>query len=130
MKTVRAYHHPPALQAVPGPTFRPHVFIGLWCQCGARHHQSAHYYVTCRRDNGDVALLAGPYSEHHEALAILPRVTALAYESGDPHAPWYSYGTMAYQPTVIRPGVLNTKLNALTPEPVRRPRHRARGGTT
>ena len=51
------------------------------------------YYVTAIRDNGDVAFLAGPFTNDHQAaLDALPATKSKAMDL-DPRAPWYSYGT-------------------------------------
>ena len=88
------------------------IFAGLNCHCGERHTQGAAYYVSCRRDDGRHALLAGPYAEHHQALDVLDRVNRLAQDSGDPRACWYSYGTLAVLAGSRPDGVLNAALAA------------------
>lgn len=94
------------------------IFAGLNCHCGERHTQGAAYYVSCRRDDRRHALLAGPYPEHSDALAVLNRVNRLAQDSGDPRACWYSYGTLAVLAGKRPDGVLNVKLaeSLLLPE--------------
>ena len=124
--TVTAYHHHPPAARAPGPSFMPHVFAGLWCRCGATHHQAASYYASVVRDDGACRLLLGPFPEHHEALAVVPRARALGEEL-DPQAVWYRFGTMAMQPGYTKPGILTDRVAALDaePAPVSRPRRRA-----
>lgn len=55
--------------------------------------QPGRYYVTVRNDAGAVRFLLGPYATHLEALENERRGYTLAMNSGDPHAPWYRYGT-------------------------------------
>ena len=97
---------PPA----PIPTWTPLPFNGLRCHCGERHYQSGRYYVTVRRDDGDSRALAGPFAEHDEALAWVDRATRAAYDSGDPRAHWYSYGTAVLKWGYDKPGILNDRL--------------------
>lgn len=89
------------------------IFQGLNCRCGkVTHYQGAAYYVSCRRDDGKHALLAGPYPEHSDALARLNRVNRLAQDSGDPMACWYAYGTLAVLAGKRPEGKLNGALIA------------------
>ena len=98
--------------APPAPikTWTPLPFNGLRCHCGERHYQSGRYYVTVRRDDGDSRALAGPFAEHDEALAWVDRATRAAYDSGDPRAHWYSYGTAVLKWGYDKPGILNDRL--------------------
>ena len=66
------------------------------------------YYADCV-DAGKVALLAGPFRTHQEALDILDRATDLAMDYGDPKAVFYAYGTCK-MPNGKRLGLLNEKL--------------------
>jgi hypothetical protein len=87
---------------------RPHVFVGLWCDCGARHYQRASYYASVTNGN-DCILAAGPYPEHGDALAAVEpvrRVVAKLY-SNAPDYPWYGYGTLAMPAGYVMPGKLN-----------------------
>ncbi len=90
---------------------RPHVFRGLWCPCGARHHQGARYYVSVA-DGPDVVLALGPFQEHQEALARVDDVRRRALEAWNPNgrADWYGYGTTAMLPTYTTPAKLNAEL--------------------
>jgi hypothetical protein len=55
--------------------------------------QPGFYYVTCRRDDGRSARVAGPYIDNHAgALADVARVKTIA-EEHDARAIWYSWGT-------------------------------------
>lgn len=65
------------------------------CECGEINcpGDGGHYYVTARNDDGRYVALLGPFETHAEALANVQRGTRLAYDSGDPRAPWYAYGT-------------------------------------
>jgi hypothetical protein len=89
----------------------PWVFEGLNCHCGERHSQGVGYYVSVRNDRGEARLLAGPYAEHHQALAALPRAKDLACEY-DARGHWYSYGTCAvHAPRAERQaGIFNGRL--------------------
>jgi hypothetical protein len=50
------------------------------------------YYVSCRREDGHVSLVSGPYVSHADALAMRRQVNDMA-EKHDPKAVWYSWGT-------------------------------------
>lgn len=108
-RVVTAYHHFPPAPMVPRPGFRPKIFEGLWCHCGETHDQGARYFASARDDEGRVALLAGPYREHYEALDVLPRARALASDM-DPRGPWYFYGTCRMPSTSTAIGKLNDLL--------------------
>lgn len=65
------------------------------CVCGEIRCPGAHgdYWVTVRNNHGDYRFLAGPYKTHVAALAKLREAKKRAWDSGDPRAPWYAYGT-------------------------------------
>lgn len=95
--------------------WRPHVFRGLWCRCGAVHHQEASYYVSVWENPGSytpgrVALALGPFQEHFEALAKVETVRLEVEARWNPNgrAHWYGYGTTAMRPGYREPGKLNT----------------------
>lgn len=76
------------------------------------------YYVTARRENGDAVLLAGPFRDDHAAaLAMVPRASRAAIDSGDPRAPWYAYGTARTDRSYVRNGILNDRLG-IAPDPL------------
>ena len=94
--------------------FRPHVFRGLWCRCGALHHQEAAYYVSVWENPdscalGRVVLALGPFQEHDEALAHVETVRREVEAHWNPNgrAHWYGYGTTAMRPGYAVPGKLN-----------------------
>lgn len=91
---------------------RPHVFKGLWCQCGQGKHRQNHSYYVSVLDGTSMVLAAGPYQEHGEALAQVDRVNELVRTKyrGDPREPWYAYGTVAMPPNYPRIGKLNAEL--------------------
>lgn len=66
------------------------------------------YYVDAA-DAGKVALLAGPFQTHQQALDIYEQARELALNYGDPRAWFYSYGTCK-MPDGKRLGLLNSKL--------------------
>jgi len=65
------------------------------------------YYVNCA-DAGRVALLAGPFITHQEAIDLLDKVRDLAHEV-DGRAWFYAYGTCKTE-NGKRIGLLNQKL--------------------
>lgn len=75
------------------------------CQCGARHEPGANYYVSVV-DGGKTVLLSGPYSTHAECLGALPTAKNKA-EQVDPESHFYSFGTIAVNANVNRPGILD-----------------------
>jgi hypothetical protein len=78
------------------------------CDCPERHHDGATYYASVISGTR-VGLLAGPFADHAEALAILPRAKEAA-EGVDPRAFWYAFGTLARLDGYDKPGVLNDLL--------------------
>jgi len=90
----------------------PHVFRGLWCKCGARHHQEGSYYVTVV-DGSRVVFALGPFQEHGEALARVDEVNRVVQEQWNPdgRATFYAFGTacVGYGGTKT-PGKLNAAL--------------------
>ena len=69
------------------------------------------YYVSCRRDNGDAVMLAGPFRDDHaKAVSLVWAATNAAMNCGDPRAPWYSYGTCRAAYDYDKPGILNDKV--------------------
>lgn len=82
--------------------------------CTETHHPNGHYYASVfdRRSNdgnGRVALLAGPFPTHYQALDILPAAKAEA-ERVDPRATWYAFGTLCMKDGYNKPGSLNDRL--------------------
>ena len=65
------------------------------------------FYVDCV-EGEKVAMLAGPYATHAEALAALPAVKIVAQQV-DARAHWYAFGTCR-TPNGWREGVLNHTL--------------------
>ena len=56
--------------------------------------KSGFYYVSVRKENGDMRLLSGPYvNDHAAALADVDTYKAKAMDA-DPRAAWYFFGTM------------------------------------
>ena len=92
---------------------QPHVFRGLWCRCGAQHHQEAGYYVSVE-DGGRHILALGPYQEHGQALALVDTVRREVLEKWDAggKAHWYGYGTAVVKHGPFRPGKLNATLGS------------------
>lgn len=87
------------------------------CTCGETHHDGANYYVSVVRDtakgpHSDYRLLAGPFTDHAEALAWVDRARelALARYNPDGRAHWYAYGTVAMAAGYTKPGMLNDQL--------------------
>jgi hypothetical protein len=69
------------------------------------------YYVSARRDDGRYALLVGPFRDDHaKALSLVDKATDAAWNSGDPRAPWYFYGTCRTEYDCDKPGILNDKV--------------------
>lgn len=82
--------------------------------CTETHHPNGHYYASVfdRRSNagdGRIALLAGPFPTHGQALDILPAAKAEA-ERIDPRATWYAFGTLCMKDGYKKPGILNDRL--------------------
>jgi hypothetical protein len=76
----------------------------LTCGCVGGHRSDERFYTSARRDDGRTVALTGPYETHDEALAALPAARQMAWDSGDPKAPWYAYGTFsAMDGAVVRP---------------------------
>jgi len=70
------------------------------------------YYVTMIRNPGPtqrVALLAGPFIKHDDALALVDRARNIACEV-DPLSHWDAFGTSGIESDNHRPGTLNGKL--------------------
>jgi hypothetical protein len=69
--------------------------------------EPGNYYVSVRRDDGDMRALVGPYRDNHAgALAMVKRASYEA-EKVDPKAVWYAFGTIRTDYTYDRPGILN-----------------------
>lgn len=66
------------------------------------------FYVTMIRSPKLVALLAGPFAEHSEALAMVDRARDMACKL-DQWAWFYRFGTSRMEPA-LRQGVLNDQL--------------------
>jgi hypothetical protein len=94
--------HPATINAKP-PTFIPST--------GWRAQPC--YYVSCI-DGDRFSLLAGPFSEHESALALVQRATTLAWDL-DPKGPWYAYGTVKMIDGRYI-GKLNDHLDVLIPD--------------
>jgi hypothetical protein len=68
---------------------------------------TGNYYVSVRRDDGQIRLLRGPLrNDHAAALAAVSDASSQA-ERLDPKAIWYSYGTMRMAETYAEPGILD-----------------------
>lgn len=87
------------------------------CICGETHQDGANYYVSVVRDtakgpNSDYRLLAGPFTDHADALAMVDRARELALAKYNPEgrAYWYGYGTVAMAEDYRKPGILNEQL--------------------
>lgn len=78
------------------------------CACGGRHPRNANYYVTAL-DCDRVAVLAGPFKTHPEALALVDMAEHLAIQM-DRKAWFYSYGTAAFESDFRKRGKLNKHL--------------------
>jgi hypothetical protein len=65
----------------------------LSCGCVGGHRSDERFYTSARRDDGRTVALAGPYATHDDALAALSGDKQRVWDSGDPKAPWYAYGT-------------------------------------
>lgn len=88
-----------------------HAKIAAECSCGGEHTEGANYYVSMvDADNHKrVALLAGPFTNHADALGLVRRATDEAVRCNQ----WYhfnAFGTMAMAPTYTVPGKLNARL--------------------
>jgi hypothetical protein len=96
---------------------RPHIFRGLWCQCGDRHYQNAGYYVSVD-DDGRKLLALGPFQEHDEALASVDDVRREVNANWSPggRAAWYGYGTAVVKYGPFKLGKLNDVLNFPKPD--------------
>ncbi len=101
---------------------RQHVFRGLWCPCGAVHHQEAAYYVSVWENPGSwnpgwVVLALGPFQEHDAALAAVETVRreVEAHWNLDGRAHWYGFGTTAMRPGYAVPGKLNAVIEERQP---------------
>lgn len=76
----------------------------LPCGCAGGHRSDERFYTSARRKDGCTIALTGPYATHDEALAALPDARRRAWDSGDPKAPWYTYGTFgAVTGAIVRP---------------------------
>ena len=75
------------------------------------------FYVSMIREAGTkaqrVALLAGPFDTHDEALALVDRATNLAFEV-DPWSGFDAFGTVRMKDEYRKPGVLNARLGIAT----------------
>lgn len=80
----------------------------MLCSCGAEHPEGARYYVSVV-DAGRVGLLAGPFDDHADALALVDSARALAV-SLNPWAHFYAFGTVARRDDYRKPGLLNGQL--------------------
>ena len=92
----------------------PHVFQGLHCSCPERHHQGAGYYVSVE-DGGRHVLVAGPYPEHGDALAMVETVKRVVLDKWNPggRAHFYGYGTASIlQGHPMPAGKLNREVGA------------------
>jgi hypothetical protein len=65
------------------------------------------FYVSIRRGKR-TGLLAGPFTTHDEALALVDKASSLARDV-DPWADFDAFGTMSIE-NYDKPGVLNTRL--------------------
>jgi hypothetical protein len=65
------------------------------------------YYVSVRRDDGDIRLLRGPFHNDHTGALAAVRSASTAAERLDPKAVWYSYGTVRMAETFSEPGILD-----------------------
>lgn len=64
------------------------------------------YYVSCKRDDGRMALLLGPFDNHTTAISFR-YFAELAMEEVDLQAFWYAYGTVRMADDYAKPGKLN-----------------------
>ena len=68
---------------------------------------TGNYYVSVRRDDGQIRLLRGPLrNDHAAALAAVSDASSQAERLG-PKAVWYSYGTVRIAEPYAEPGILD-----------------------
>lgn len=93
-------------------TGKPSIYRGLWCTCGARHHQEGSYYVTVV-NGSSVVFALGPFQEHGQALARVEDVNREVQAKWNPdgRAHFYGFGTacVGYDRVKV-PGKLNATL--------------------
>lgn len=63
----------------------------MTCRCGREHPESGYFFVTAKYGQG-VAILAGPYETHEEALDALPKAKSLSLDA-IAEAAFASFGT-------------------------------------
>lgn len=94
------------------------VVKGAACPCGKKSHPAGEVFYVTAIDGKRVAVLAGPYFLHENALGMVERASREA-EKIDPKAVFYEYGTTGFKDSEIyepalRPGVLNLVLRLPT----------------
>ena len=73
--------------------------------------QPGNYYVSAIRSDGAYVCLVGPFRDDHAgALGLVDAAIRAAYASGDPQAPWYTYGTLRTAYSHDKPGILNSEV--------------------
>ncbi|KKK65616.1 hypothetical protein LCGC14_2972370 [marine sediment metagenome] len=84
------------------------------CDCGeVRHHPGANYYVTVI-DGPRWRCLAGPFTNHADALRMVKSTRDKAQEL-DLKAAFYVFGTTAMAQSYTKPGILNQYLGKVIP---------------
>lgn len=70
--------------------------------------EPGNFYVSVI-DAGRTGLLAGPFTEHANALALVDRAQELAI-AANPWAHFYAYGTVKMPADYRKPGLFNNQL--------------------
>lgn len=80
------------------------------CSCGKKHKANEAFYVSVV-DGGRVALLAGPFRKHEDAIARVEEVRVIG-EKLDRRAVFYAFGTVGKEmPPDTMPGLTSGSLN-------------------